>query len=325
MSGRQAVTKAAPRSGPVDRPSPWRVGMAFAAIYGVWGSTYLAALVGLEGFPPLVLAGLRFSGAGLLLGAWCLYRDERLPGLRTVARNGLSGILMLAGGTGSVIWAEQHISSGLAAILIAAEPLWFIAFDRRAWPAYFASRAIPLGLGIGLVGLLLVFCWPGTPATGPLHVGGSVAVLLGGISWVVGSLYAKYRLAAHSPRLNGSLQLLAAGVFCLLLGTLLGEWRDFEWKDVPGRAWLALAYMTSMGSVVAYTAYLWLLTVRPPAVVGTHTYVNPLVAVVLGWVFAQEPVLTSQVVALLVILLGVGLVNLPKYRKTNQTPKPLSP
>ncbi len=311
------VAEAAPGLVPNDSPSPWQIGLAFAAIYLVWGSTYLAALVGLEGFPPLVLAGLRFSLAGLLLGAWCLGRGEALPGLRSVARNGLSGILMLAGGTGSVIWAEQYISSGLAAILIATEPLWFIVFDRRSWPAYFATWAIPLGLGIGLLGLLLVFLWPGTPGTGKVHAGGAAVVLLGGVSWVVGSLYAKYRLATHSPRLNGSLQLLAAGAFCLLLGTVLGEWREFAWRDVPGRAWLALAFMTCMGSVVAYTAYLWLLTVRPPAVVGTHTYVNPVVAVVLGWIFAQEPVLTSQVVALLVILLGVGLVNLPKRRKTS--------
>ena len=314
----KAATAAGPQLDPANQPTAWRVGLAFAAIYFIWGSTYLAALVGLEGFPPLVLAGLRFSGAGLLLLVWCLSRGESLPELRTVARNGLSGILMLAGGTGSVIWAEQYISSGLAAILIAAEPLWFIALDRKSWPAYFATRAIPLGLGIGLLGLLLVFLWPGTLATGSIHVGGSAIVLLGAISWVVGSLYAKYRLAVHSTQLNSSLQLLAAGAFCLLLGTVLDEWQGFAWREVSGRAWLALAYMAGMGSVVAYTAYLWLLKVRPPAVVGTHTYINPLVAVVLGWVFAQEPVLTSQVIALLVILLGVALVNLSKYRKTDQ-------
>lgn len=172
-------------------PGSWLVLLAFAAIYLIWGSTYLAALIGLEGFPPFMLTGLRFSLAGLLLLSWCRYRGEPLPAVRSVARNSLGGVLMLAGGTGSVIWAEQHISSGLAAILIAVEPFLFIALDRKSWREYFSTKAIPAGLGIGLVGFLLLFLWPGergTAAPGPEHVTGTAVVLLGGLSWVVASL-----------------------------------------------------------------------------------------------------------------------------------------
>jgi drug/metabolite transporter (DMT)-like permease len=291
---------------------------AFAAIYLIWGSTFLAALIGLEGFPPFLLTGLRFSLAGLLLLGWCVWRGEPLPAVKSVARNSLSGVLMLAGGTGSVIWAEQHISSGMAAILVAVEPFLFIALDRKSWPDYFSAKAIPVGLGIGMTGFLLLFLWPGglgSTTPGSLQVTGTVVVLLGGLSWVAGSLYARYRLPAQPAWINSGVQLLAAGAFCLLLSTALSEWQGFSFSSVSLRAWGALVYMAVMGSIVAYTAYLWLLSVRPPAVVGTHTYINPLVAVVLGWLFAREPVLASQIVSLVIILLGVLMVNWPRYRK----------
>jgi drug/metabolite transporter (DMT)-like permease len=168
------------------------------------------------------------------------------------------------------------------------------------------------------MGFLLLFLWPGesgTAAPGPEQVTGTVVMLPGGLSWVVGSLYAKYRLTTQPAWINSSVQLLAAGAFCLLVSTVLSEWQGFSFSAVPLRALGALVYMAVMGSIAAYTAYLWLLTVRPPAVVGTHTYINPLVAVVLGWLFAQEPVLASQVASLVVILLGVLMVNWPKYQK----------
>jgi drug/metabolite transporter (DMT)-like permease len=298
----------------------WLITLAFAAIYLIWGSTYLAALIGLQGFPPFMLAGIRFCIAGLLLLTACLLRGEKWPDIRSTARNSLCGILMLAGGTGSVIWAEQYISTGLAAILIATEPFWFIALDRKAWQHYFSNKWILGGLSLGLAGFLLLFIFPKQAAlltSHQMNITAILVVLIGGISWVIGSLYTKYRPTSHSLWMNSSFQLMAAGVFCLLLSIFTGEWQNFAINEVALGAWLALLYMSVMGSIVAYTAYIWLLTVRPPAVVGTHTYVNPIVAVILGWLFAQEPVLISQIISLLFILAGVLLVNMPTYQKVS--------
>jgi drug/metabolite transporter (DMT)-like permease len=312
------INKKGSEAQPASLSGGWKVTLAFAAIYFIWGSTYLAALVGLQGFPPFMLTGIRFLLAGSLLLTWCWMRKEPIPGFQSIAKNSLSGILMLAGGTGSVIWAEQHISSGLAAILIATEPFWFIALDRQLWRTYFSNKWILIGLGLGLAGFLVLFCWPNeaeAAASNQLDMVGVLAVLFGAVSWVIGSLYTKYRATVDSTWVNSSFQLLAAGIFCLLLSMFFQEWNGFSFAAISVKAWLALVYMALMGSIVAYTAYIWLLTVRPPAVVGTHTYVNPLVAVVLGWVFAGEPVLMSQIISLVAILGGVLLVSIPKYQK----------
>ncbi|MFD1142923.1 EamA family transporter [Larkinella insperata] len=304
-------------------PKPLPVLLAFTAIYIIWGSTYLAALLGLESIPPFLMASLRFLIAGLLLYGWCLVKGEARLTAQTVSRNALSGILMLFGGTVSVIWAEQYIPSGLAAILVTTMPFWFVLLDRRQWATYFASWLIPGGLVIGFVGVVLLLAQP--EQTAPVrspdgHYGLSIVVLLaGGIFWTVGSLFAKYKPSTASNTFNGSLQLLAAGSFSGLASLISGELATFQPAAVTPTSWLALVYMIVMGSIVTYLAYLWLLKVRPPAIVSTYAYVNPVIAVLLGWLFANESLSGRQLLALVVILAGVLLVNLPKYRVV---PKP---
>lgn len=304
-------------------PKPLAVLLAFAAVYIIWGSTYLAALIGLETIPPFLMASLRFLIAGLLLYGWCLVKGEANLSGQVLGRNALSGILMLFGGTVSVIWAEQFIPSGLAAILVTTMPFWFVLLDRRQWAVYFASWMIPGGLVVGFIGVLLLLVEPGQtaqlmPATG--NYGLSIGVLLaGGIFWTVGSLYAKYKPSSSSTTLNGSIQLLAAGSFSGLTSLVSGELENFQFAQVTQKSWLALAYMILMGSIITYLAYLWLLKVRPPAIVSTYAYVNPVIAVLLGWLFANESLSGRQLLALAVILVGVLLVNLPKYRTV---PKP---
>ncbi|WP_234734474.1 EamA family transporter [Tellurirhabdus bombi] len=290
---------------------------AFAAIYIIWGSTYLAALIGLGSFPPLLMAGLRFSSAGLILLVWCLVKGETLPSANFVRKNALGGILMLVGGTGSVIWAEQYIPSGMAAILVASLPFWFVLLDRHQWATYFSNKLIIGGLLLGFAGILLLFGFNSTPQTtsrAGMQMVSIVVLVLGSIAWVVGSLYTKYQPSTGSTTMNASLQLLAAGPFSLLLSGILGEFNGFAIGAVSVNAWLALAYMTIMGSLVAYLAYIYLLQVRPPAQVGTYAYVNPVIAVLLGWQFANEPITSQQLLALSMILCGVLLVNLPKYQ-----------
>jgi drug/metabolite transporter (DMT)-like permease len=291
--------------------SPVAVIAAFAAIYLIWGSTYLAILIGLETLPPFVLLGLRFVLAGLAITGWCYARGERAT-LRAWRQNSISGTAMLFGGTGAVVWAEQFVPTGLAAIIVASMPFWFVLLDRRQWAENFSSRPVMLGIGVGLIGIVLLF---GTPeASGTAAAAWAVVVLLlGCISWAGGSLYLKYHPTTLSTTMNAGIQSLAAGGFSLAVSGAAGEWRTFSLAAVSTASWLALAYLVLLGSIVAYLAYVWLLSVRPAVQVGTYAYVNPAVALLLGWLAASEPLLPRQMLALVIILSAVLLINLPKY------------
>lgn len=296
----------------------WKVILAFASIYIVWGSTFLAALIGLNGLPPYLMISLRFFAAGLILYGWSKLKGEANPDFSTVKSHGLSGILMLVGGTGSVVWAEQYIPSGLAAIIVAALPIWFILLDRPQWKNYFYNKLIVLGIVLGFAGILFLFGFPkaGTPASPNKHMQLiSIALITGGsISWAAGSLYSRTIRSASSTIMTVSMQLLAAGLCALLVSSLLGELRRFSWSQVQPEAWLSLLYMIVVGSIITYVAYIWLLTIRPAVQVGTYAYVNPVIAVLLGWAFAGEQITSRQLLSLLAIMSGVLLINLPKYK-----------
>lgn len=289
-------------------PAPGLVLAAFAAIYLIWGSTYLAILFGLETIPPFLLSGIRFSLAGALLLGWCWLRGER-PAVSSLGHNSFAGVLMLFGGTGAVVWVEQHISSGLAAIIVAGMPFWFVLLDRRQWAFNFSNKFILGGVLVGFAGVLMLFGGGG---------GGSswwaMLVLLGGcISWAYGSLYLKYRPTSSSTTLNAGIQMLAAGLFSLLVSWQQGEAATFDFRAVSAGSWLGLAYLVSFGSLIGYLSYVWLLSIRPTVQVGTYAYVNPAVAMLLGWAFAGEPFSPRQLLALVVILTGVLFINAPKY------------
>ncbi|UHG90531.1 EamA family transporter [Spirosoma oryzicola] len=294
-------------------PTTWTVVLAFAAIYLIWGSTYLAALIGLESLPPFLMASLRFLSAGGLLYSWCLFRREQAVTRLAFSRNAIAGVLMLGGGTGSVIWAEQYLPTGLAAILVTTLPLWFVVLDRPQWASYRTAKLRLVGLLLGFSGILLLFSEDPAalvaPAKAAMYWPSIAVILVGTISWAVGSLYSRYRKAPGSTILNAAVQLLAAGLFCLFVSAGLGEWTGFTITQVTVRSWVALTYAVIFGSVVAYLSYLWLLQVRPPAVVGTYAYVNPVVAVLLGWALANETITSRQLTSLAIILVGVLLVN----------------
>lgn len=297
----------------------WLVILAFLAIYIVWGTTYLAIIYGLKGFPPFLLSALRYLAAGAILLGWRLYRGEPIPSGPVLKVCAFSGILMLCGGSGLVAWAEQYVSSGQAAIIIASEPFWFLLLDRQRWGEYFSSRFIIIGLVIGFTGIVL-FCGftntgEGPAAGGAMQLAGYAVLLLSAVLWVTGSLYARNRLGnSASNTMTSAFQLLFAGMCSLLLSGGTGEWARFSFAAVPGQAWAGLLYLVTMGSLVAYLAFTWLITVRPPALVSTHTYVNPVVAVLMGWAFANEQFTGLQLLSLLVILVGVLFTNFPNYR-----------
>ncbi len=306
-------------------PSKTAVIAAFAAIYVIWGSTYLGILYAIESIPPFMMAATRFLVAGGLLLAWCLVKGERLPPRGSIAKIALSGLLMLFVGNGAVTWVEQYLPSGLAAIVVATVPLWFVLLDKRQWSFYFSNKGIIFGLLIGFAGVILLFA--GRAAANlfdsPVKIISLAVLVCGTIGWTAGSLFAKYRKMEGSTMMKVALQMLAAGFAFSVASLLGGEQKGFAIAQVTTPSLLALLYLIFFGSMVGYLAYMWLLSVRPASVVGTYAYVNPVVAVFLGWAFVNETISLQQSIGLGVIILGLLLVNMYK-EKPSSTPPPIS-
>ena len=298
-------------------PSRLLIILAFIAVYFIWGSTYLAVRFGLAGFPPFILVSLRYVVAGLLMLAYCKIKREPLPALKLLNRQAVSGILMLVGGTGMVAWAEQYITSGQVAVLIAAQPLWFLVLDKANWRQYFSEKYIISGLLIGFLGIFL-FMKLGHEEVkeSSMNIIAMVGVQIGAMLWVVGSLITKKSKGSSSVIMNSSIQLIAASIFSALVALVTGEYTGFGFSNIPVNAWMGLIFLITFGSLVAYLAYIWLLSHVAPALISTYTYVNPVVAVFLGWALADEKFYSGQFIGLAVILIGILLVNVPGYRKS---------
>lgn len=294
---------------PVE-PSTLRVALAFAAVYLVWGSTYLAIRFAIETIPPFTMASLRFLVAGGLLYAWARARGARRPTPGEWRDAALVGGLLLLGGNGAVVWAEQWVPSGLTALLVATVPLWMVLLD---W--LWAGSARPgvwawFGLVWGLLGVWLLVGGPeeGGSLTGPAFVGG-VVILLGSLSWAFGSILSRSLRLPPAPRMATALQMLAGGLLLGVAGGAAGEWQRWEVGGTSAKSLLALAYLILFGALVGYAAYIWLLRVSTPARVATYAYVNPVVALFLGWALAAEPLTPRTGVAAAVILSAVVLLN----------------
>lgn len=302
----------------MSKDNKLKVILAFAAVYIVWGSTYIAILIGLKSMPPFILSAIRFLIAGILLLAYSLYKGDKLPDLVSLGKNAVCGILLLFGGTVSVAWSEQYLPSSIAAIIVTAVPFWFIVLDKKQWSYYLSNKIILLGLLIGFIGVAVLVVFNHTPH--PYHVDsskqvwGALALLAGGIGWTLGSLYSKYKPPMTTVLMNAALQLSIAGLFTLLVSIVTGEWSGFHLNNVSSAAWTSVIYLALFGSLVTYLAYLWLLKVRPPAQVSTYVYVNPIVALILGAIVAHEKITGLQVLALAIILSGVLLVNLARFK-----------
>ena len=291
--------------------------LAFASIYIIWGSTYLALKLGIETIPPFLLSGLRFLLAGIVLLAYCLLTGKSFPGRRELVNNSLCGVLMLGGGTVSVAWAEQYVPSSTAAIIVTFLPFWFVLLDKKQWGYYFNNKIILLGLLFGFIGVILLTTFTEADTTNLNKPGnttpGIFVIMLGGIAWTIGSLIAKYKTTHTSLLLNGSIQMLATAVVCLLVSFASSEFGAFSLEQVSTKSIIALLYLVFMGSHVAYLSYIYLLRVRPAVQVSTYVYVNPVIAVLLGAVIANELINLPEILALILILFGVLIVNLPKY------------
>lgn len=291
--------------------------LAFAAIYLVWGSTYLAIRVVVETLPPFLSAGVRFVIAGGLLFAFLSALGLARPTPAQWRHATVAGGLLLVGGNGLVMWAEQHLSSGLTALIVALAPVWFALLDWLRPNGARPQFKTVLGIIIGFVGVLMLV----NGRTGTMHVQAywwsGLALILAGLSWAAGSLYSKYSPNSGSPWMNAAAQMLCGGVGLLLVGTLLGEPFRTDWSRVSGRSLAALGYLIVFGSWIGFSAYVWLLKVSTPTRVSTYAYVNPVIAVFLGWAVLGESVNAHMLGGAMVILAGVITITLPANAVAN--------
>jgi drug/metabolite transporter (DMT)-like permease len=290
--------------------------LAFAAIYIIWGSAFFGVHIALKSFPPFLLSALRLLIAGLALLIFCVVKKEPFPAWADIKKNMVCGLVIFIGGIVAVVWAQQYISSSLASVIITT-PFWFIVLDKRQWKFYFSSKWIILGIILGLAGVILLMeLKEGRAGKGSaeMELLSIIIIIAGSFFWVSGSLYLKYKPSQSSVYVNTTIQLLSAGVFCIFLSWLNNENRSFSIDTVLMDGLLALLYLAIVSSLITFLAFMWLIKVQPPAIVSTYSYVNPLVATLLGWAFAGEHISSIQLIALFVILVGVLFVNVPGYQ-----------
>jgi drug/metabolite transporter (DMT)-like permease len=306
----------------------WLIPIAFTNIYVIWGITFLAISFGLNGFPPFILSGFRFLAAGILMMGYLSAKGEKANSIINWRKNTITGILILTGGTGLVAWGEQYVTASEAAIAIATGPFWFIAIDKKNWNYYFSDKFIPVGLIIGFIGLILFL--NGSVSSSSSHtetantsirITAFIVLALSSIAWVLGSLYSKKNPAGHSTFMNIAQQLITAGIASFLIAIFRNEWSEFSIVKVTLSAWLGLLFLIFFGSIIAYLSYIWLLSVKPAALVSTHTYINPIVTVIAGWMVANQTININQFYGLIIILAGVLLTNVTKYFKLSKRSK----
>ena len=284
--------------------------LAFAAVYILWGSTYLGIRYAIETLPGFLMAGTRFFIAGAILFTWAKLHGAPAGSLAQWRRAFVIGALLLLCGNGGVTWAEKYIASGLAALLVATEPLWVVLVN---WTA---TRRRPnwrvfLGVLIGLIGVAMLVGGGGLSngqEVSALSLAGAGVVLLAGLAWAGGSVYAAYRPIGASTSMAAGMQMMAGGSLLLLLSLVTGDYKGF---NLAAASWVSLgafAYLLVFGSLVGFTAYSWLLRHVTTARAATYAYVNPVVAVFLGWFFASEPLTWRMLVAAAVIVGSVVLI-----------------
>jgi drug/metabolite transporter (DMT)-like permease len=289
-------------------PSRLKVLSAFLAIYLIWGSTYLAIRFGVATIPPFLMAGVRFLIAGSLLFAWELRRGSAMPTLVQWRSAAIVGGLLLLVGNGGVTWAEQSIPSGVTALLISTSPFWFVVLDWLLFRGARPTGQIVLGLAVGLFGVVLLIGPDRILQGGGFSIAGILALMISTFSWAAGSLYSRRASMPPSPFMATAAEMLTGGVLLLLFSAVLGEPFRLDPATVTGTSLLALAYLLVFGSLVGFTAYVWLLRFSTPARVSTYAYVNPVIAVVLGWTLGGEEMSGRMVVAALIIVAGVVLI-----------------
>jgi drug/metabolite transporter (DMT)-like permease len=288
------------------RTSRWQVIAALGAIYLIWGSTYLAIRFAIDTMPPILMAGARFVAAGALLFIWARVRGARWPTLKQWRGGLIVGGLLLLAGNGGVVLGERLVPTGTVALLVGSVPLWMALLGWLLPGGTRPTLPVAVGLLFGFAGVaLLITPAQGAGAVNPL---GMAIVLGAAICWAIGSLYARGNVLASDPIMATATEMLSGGALLLVAGSLTGEWSTVHLAAISTRSWLAVAYLIVFGSIIGFTCYTWLLRATPTAVAATYAYVNPLVAVFLGWALIGEPVTARTLLAALVIISGVVVI-----------------
>jgi drug/metabolite transporter (DMT)-like permease len=297
-------------------PSKAAIWAALLAVYIVWGSTYLAIRFAVASMPPFLMAATRFLVAGSILYAWRRLAGDSAPRRFEWRSAAVVGLLLLLGGNGGVVWAEQRVASGVAALLVGGVPLWIVLIEAARPGGQRPGRMTLAGVLAGFAGIALLI-GPGQlagdgHAIDPL---GTVALLAGSFLWAAGSLYGRSARLPASPLLGTGMEMLAGGAGLLLAGTLAGEWGRLDLAAITLSSLAGLGYLIFFGSLVGFASYTWLLRVAPTSLVSTYAYVNPLIAILVGSLLAQEPLTLRILVSALVIVSSVALINLGRTRQ----------
>lgn len=303
------------------KQTPLKMGViaAFAAVYIIWGSTYLAIRYALESLPPLLMAGARHTLAGAVLYAVLRATGAARPQRIHWRSAAIIGALLLLIGNGGVCWAEQTVPSGLAALLVTTVPIWMVLLN---WLRRDGVRPGVMEIGgvvLGLLGVIILIGSEKFAGGAPTNRLGAIVLIAASLSWAIGSIYSRQAPLPQSPLMVTAMQMLCGGVLLLLSGAAGGEGARLDLGNVSLRSLLSLGYLTVFGSLVAFSAYVWLLRVSTPAKVSTYAFVNPVVAVALGFVFAGEPLTPRTMVAAAVIVTAVVLITRQR-RRTAPTP-----
>lgn len=291
----------------MHRPSRLGLVAAFAAIYLIWGSTYLAIRFGVAAIPPFLLAGVRFLVAGLAFTAWAWRHGAARPSARDWMTTGVIGLLMASGGNGLVSWALQTVQSGLGALLVGLVPLWVLLVDWLRPNGHRPSARVMLGLGLGFGGVALLIDPTDIGGMRQIDPIGAGTIVLASFLWASGSVYSRYAPQPSSQALSSGMQMLAGGGVLLAASALIGDVSRVEWAAVPAGALGAWVYVTVLGSV-AYGSYLWLLKVSTPAKAATYAYVNPVIALLLGYLLGDEVLSAWTVACSATVVVAVLLV-----------------
>jgi len=305
------------------RRSSARIVLAFIAVYVIWGSTYLAILFAIETLPPFLMAGVRFLVAGAVVFFWGLQRGDEPPSPRQWREGVLLGALFFLGGNGAVVWAEARVPSGVASLLVATMPLWVVVLDwarpRGCRPPSTVLGGLVLGF-VGLVVLLPAGRFANGSSIDPL---GAIVLVLGALSWASGSLYARSADLPKSLLLSSGMEMIGGGALLLGAGIASGELARLDPSAFSVRSLLALAYLIVFGSIVAFNSFTYLLENATPTRLSTYAYVNPVVAVFLGWAFAGEALTARTLAGAAVIVAAVAMVTLgPVMPRSRKEPLP---
>jgi drug/metabolite transporter (DMT)-like permease len=299
---------------PDHRPT-WKILLAFAIIYFVWGSTFLAIRVGVREVPPFLLAAIRFVVAGLALYLWMIFHGEPSPTARQWMSALFLAVLIFVLDYGLLFWAEQRVPSGIAAVMMATIPV-FMALSEIIflWTQRFTVRLM-LALLIGIGGVAVLMSHSLSLGGAPIDHAGALALIIASVSWSLASAFSRKLPLPPSKVMSSGAQMLAGGVLLALTAAALGEFRDFHPAAVSRNAWLSLLYLIVAGSIIAFTAYVWLIHHESPTKVGTYAYVNPVVAVAIGYLFGGEPLGLRTIVGTLFVLVSVLVITTTRTRK----------